>query len=34
MNLNIVESFIEKIKSTIKYFPEIRGYDNIEEKGS
>ena len=25
---------IEKIKSKIKYFPEIRGYDNVEEKGS
>ena len=28
------ESIIEEIKSKIKYFPEIRGYDNIEEKGS
>ena len=28
------QSLIEKIKSKIKYFPEIRGYDNIEEKGS
>ena len=28
------ESLIEEIKSRIKYFPEIRGYDDIEEKGS
>lgn len=28
------ESVIEKIKSKIKYFPEIRNYDDIEEKGS
>ena len=28
------ESIIEKIKSKIKYFPEIRNYDDLEEKGS
>ena len=28
------ESIIKEIKSKIKYFPEIRGYDDIEEKGS
>ena len=28
------ESLIAEIKSKIKYFPEIRGYDDIEEKGS
>ena len=28
------ESLMEEIKSKIKYFPEIRGYDDIEEKGS
>ena len=31
---NIEEQIIEKIKSKIKYFPEIRNYDDIEEKGS
>ena len=28
------ESIIEEIKAKIKYFPEIRNYDDIEEKGS
>ena len=28
------ELVIEKIKSKIKFFPEIRNYDNLEEKGS